>query len=68
MVELENVDICVVGESRELLVELAFQATDVKKAVAVVWVVCEKGSLAQFGDAPHACLIKNKPTSRKTYV
>jgi hypothetical protein len=47
---------------------LTFQATDVKKALAAVWRVCEKGNLIQFGDEPEDCFIKNKKTDRTIFM
>ena len=62
-------EICAVAAgAEETVVGMTFQATDVKKALAAVWRVCEKGNLVQFGDDPEDCFIKNKKSGRKIYV
>ena len=68
IVEVENIEICEVGLGEETIVGLTFQATDVKKALAAVWRVCEKGNLVQFGDEPADCFIKNKRSNRKIFM
>jgi hypothetical protein len=67
IVEVDYIDVCGV-ESEETVVGLTFQATDVKKALAAVWRVCEKGNVIQFGDEPADCFIKNKRTNRKIFM
>ena len=67
-VEVEHIEICQVGTAEETVVGMTFQATDVKKALAAVWRVCEKGNVIQFGDEPEDCFIKNKKTNRKIFM
>jgi hypothetical protein len=60
------VDICGIEQkTAEELVGMTFQATDVKKALAAVWRVCEKGNLVQFGYETEECFIKNKASGKK---
>jgi hypothetical protein len=68
IVEVEDISVCAVGAGEETVVGLTFQATDVKKALAAVWRVCEKGNLIQFGEEPEDCFIKNKKTNRKIFM
>ena len=68
IVEMDAVAICAVGVPEETSVGLTFEATDVKKALAVVWRVCEKGNIIQFGDAAEDCFIKNKKSNRKIFM
>ena len=56
------------GAGEETIVGLTFQATDVKKALAAVWRVCEKGKVVQFRDQPEDCFIKNKRINRKNFM
>jgi hypothetical protein len=62
---VDDVEICAVDSIEETLIGMTFQATDVKKALAVVWRVCEKGNLVQFGHEAEDCFIFNKASSRK---
>jgi hypothetical protein len=65
----EATEICAVNAGiEETVVGMTFQATDVKKALAAVWRVCEKGNLVQFGEDPEDCFSKNKKSGRKIYV
>lgn len=66
--EIDHIEICQVGLGEETIVGLTFQSTDVKKALAAVWRVCEKGNVIQFGDEPEDCFIKNKKSGRKIFM
>ncbi len=39
---------------------MGFQVADVKKPLAAVWRICEKGNIVQFGDNDEDCFIMNK--------
>jgi hypothetical protein len=52
----------------ETIVGMTFQSTGVKKSLAAVWRVCEKGNVIQFGDEAEDCFIKNKKSGRKIFM
>ena len=50
------------------LMSLGFQVCDVKKPLAAVWRICEKGNVVQFGNEDHECFIQNKVSGDKVFM
>ena len=50
------------------LMSMGFEVCDVKKALAAVWKVCEKGNLVQFGFLDGESFITNKKTGDKVFM
>ena len=50
------------------LMSLGFQVCDVKKPLAAVWRICEKGNIVQFGPEAEDCFIKNKRSGDKVLM
>ena len=49
----------------ERVMGLEFQVSDVKKPLAAVWRIAEKGNLVQFGPRDEDCFIQNNNTGEK---
>ena len=56
-----------VGKVRRLM-GLGFQVCDVKKPLAAVWRICEKGNLVQFGPEDEDCFIQSKKSGDKVLL
>ena len=51
--------------AKERMMRLGFEVCDVRKPLAAVWRICEKGNIVQFGDSEEDCFIKSKATGEK---
>jgi hypothetical protein len=54
--------------AEEKLMGMGFEVCDVKKALAAVWKICEKGNLVQFGFLENESFIMNKKTEEKEFM
>ena len=54
--------------AEEKLMGMGFEVCDVKKALAAVWKICEKGNLVQFGFLENESFIMNKKTEEKVFM
>ena len=51
--------------AEEKLMGMGFEVCDVKKALAAVWKICEKGNLVQFGFLENGSFTMNRRRRRK---
>ena len=54
--------------AEEKLMSMGFEVCEVKKALAAVWKIYEKGSLVQFGFLEGESFITNKKTGDKVFM
>jgi hypothetical protein len=54
--------------AEEKLMSMGFEVCEVKKALAAVVKICEKGNLVQFGFLDGESFIKNKKTGEKVFM
>jgi hypothetical protein len=54
--------------AEDKLMGMGFEVCDVKKALAAVWKICEKGNLGQFGFLEGESFITNKKSGEKVFV
>jgi hypothetical protein len=54
--------------AEEKLMSMGFEVCEVKKALAAVWKICEKGNLVQFGFLEGESFITNKKTGDKVFM
>jgi hypothetical protein len=47
---------------------MKFQVTEVKKALAAVWRIAEKGNYVRFGPKEEDCFIQNIETNKKIWM
>ena len=50
------------------MIGMGFQVSDVKKALAAVWKICQKGNVVQFGPEETDNFIKNKMSGDIVYL
>lgn len=50
------------------MLQMKFQVTEVKKALAAVWRIAEKGNYVRFGPKEEDCFIQNIETNKKIWM
>ena len=56
------------GENEDERMGMGFQASDVRKPLAAVYRIVEKGNKVQFGPKPEHNFIMNEKTGKKVYM
>ena len=59
-------DVTFKDQETSAVLGMTFQVTEVRKVLAAVWRLAEKGNIVQFGPEPHHNYILNFATKRKS--